>query len=95
MNYMSPETGGIRRYYVDSYMMTSPTESDALTPTEVTSATSSSWARVGLVAAASALVGGLAAAWWYRKTLHTLRQTEEFESNPEFGISSEDGDFDL
>jgi hypothetical protein len=76
-------------------MTTSPTESEALTPTEVTGAASSSWARVGVVAAASALVGGLAAAWWYRKTLKTLRQTEEFDSNPEFGISSDEGDFDL
>jgi hypothetical protein len=95
MSYISPQSWRKGRYSMDSYMMTSPTESDALTPTEVTSATSSSWARVGLVAAASALVGGLAAAWWYRKTLHTLRQTEEFDSNPEFGISPEDADFDL
>jgi hypothetical protein len=70
-------------------MKISPTESEALTPTEVTNASSSDWARVGLVAAASAMVGGLAAAWWYRKTLKSLRQAEEIEPNPQFGISTE------
>lgn len=35
------------------------------------------WVRVGLIAAGSALLGGLAAAWWYRKTLSKLRQAAE------------------
>ena len=34
------------------------------------------WFRVGVLAAASALVGGLAVAWYYRKTLARLRQAE-------------------
>lgn len=75
--------------------MTSPTESDALAPTEVTSSTSQSWTKVGIAAAASALAGGLAAAWWYRKTLKTLRQTEEIEPNPKFGIYPDEIDPDL
>jgi hypothetical protein len=29
--------------------------------------------KLGLVSAASAIVGGLAAAWWYRKTLSKLQ----------------------
>jgi flagellar basal body-associated protein FliL len=33
----------------------------------------SSWIRVGAVAAASALAGGLAAAWFYRKTLKRMQ----------------------
>lgn len=32
------------------------------------------WVRVGAIAVASALVGGLAAAWFYRKTLSLLRE---------------------
>ena len=48
------------------------------------------WLKVGVVAAGSALAGGLAAAWWYRKTLKTLRQTEEVGRNPHFG-SAPDG----
>jgi hypothetical protein len=71
-------------------MKTSPTESEALTPTEITNTASSEWARVGLVAAASALAGGLAAAWWYRKTLKILRQAEEIDPNPQFGISKDE-----
>jgi hypothetical protein len=75
--------------------MTSPTESEALSPTEVTSSTSQSWAKVGIAAAASALIGGLAAAWWYRKTLKTLRQTEEIDPNPKSWISPDQTDDDL
>jgi hypothetical protein len=33
--------------------------------------------KVGAVAAASAIVGGLAAAWFYRKTLSQLREAED------------------
>jgi hypothetical protein len=51
----------------------------------------SGWVRVGLVAAASALAGGLAAAWYYRKTLDRLHQAEahvpearQDETDPEF-----------
>jgi hypothetical protein len=34
------------------------------------------WLKMGAVAAASVLAGGLAAAWFYRKTLAQLRQAE-------------------
>ncbi|HTB98989.1 MAG TPA: hypothetical protein VK716_18415 [Terracidiphilus sp.] len=51
----------------------------------------SGWFKVGLVAAASALAGGLAAAWYYRKTLDRLHQAEANvpepradETDPEF-----------
>jgi hypothetical protein len=33
----------------------------------------SSVLKVGLISAVSALAGGLAAAWWYRKTLNKLQ----------------------
>jgi hypothetical protein len=46
----------------------------------------SGWLRTSVVAAASAAAGGLVAAWWYRKTLETLRETEETRHNPNFGI---------
>ncbi len=51
---------------------------------------SSGWFKVAAVAAASALAGGLAAAWWHRKTLAKLRQSGENASNPDFRISRED-----
>ena len=47
---------------------------------------SSGWLRLGTVAAASALAGGLAAAWWYRKTLTKLRESGESSENTQFGI---------
>jgi hypothetical protein len=34
------------------------------------------WIRVGAVAAASAVLGGLAAAWFYRKTLTQLQAVD-------------------
>jgi hypothetical protein len=42
--------------------------------------------KVGTVAVASLLAGGLIAAWWYRKTLLKLRKAEEEAQNPHFGI---------
>jgi hypothetical protein len=47
------------------------------------------WVQVGFVAVASALAGGLAAAWWYRKTLSRLQEAEESANNPQFGISDD------
>jgi len=71
------------------------TESVTSSPSEILSPGSSSWVKVGVIAAASALIGGMAAAWWYRKTLKTLRQTGEMQSNPNFGISEDESSFDL
>lgn len=45
------------------------------------------WFTVSTIAAASALAGGLAAAWYYRKTLETLRHAEEAGHSTDFGIS--------
>jgi len=49
-----------------------------------------SWLRVGAVAAASAALGGLAAAWFYRKTLSRLREAEN-EIPDYVAESTEDG----
>jgi hypothetical protein len=63
--------------------LTSPTpESDRSQPGE--------WLKVGALAAASAVAGGLVAAWWYRKTLSRLREAEENGQNLHFGISEGD-----
>lgn len=43
------------------------------------------WIKLGAIAAASAIAGGLAAAWFYRKTLNSLRQAES--EPPDSGIS--------
>jgi hypothetical protein len=69
--------------------MTNHSESDASTQKRDAGAKDSQWLKVGLVATASALAGGLAAAWWYRKTLKTLRQSEEIVQNPHFGIQKD------
>jgi hypothetical protein len=54
----------------------------------------SAWIRVGAIAAASALAGGLAAAWFYRKTLNTFREAETDEDNSEFGTTESEADSD-
>ena len=52
------------------------------------------WIKVGAIAAASALAGGLAAAWFYRNTLNKLRQAESNPENSDFGIQKEVVDSD-
>jgi hypothetical protein len=40
------------------------------------------WVKVGAIAAASAVLGGLAAAWFYRKTLSRLREAgDDFQDS--------------
>lgn len=77
---------------------------DALPTTSVDSVTSSTpdgkprpqgWLRVGLIAAASALAGGLAAAWFYRKTLKTLQEAESSGSHSAFGVSDNETEYDI
>ena len=53
------------------------------------------WVKLGMVAAASALAGGLAAAWFYRKTLNTLRNAELEREDSEFRIPDTETEFDI
>jgi hypothetical protein len=69
--------------------MSSDLESAPLTPAHGSQEDKSRWAKVGLVAVASALAGGLAAAWWYRKTLLSLQEADEGADNPHFRILDE------
>ncbi len=48
------------------------------------------WLKVGAVAAASAVLGGLAAAWFYRKTLSQLREAEDGVPSSEAGITEDE-----
>jgi hypothetical protein len=66
--------------------MPSDLESASLTPSPEPVQDKARWVKVGLLAAASALAGGLAAAWWYRKTLASLQAAEEASDNPQIGI---------
>jgi hypothetical protein len=52
------------------------------------------WMKVGAIAAASALAGGLAAAWFYRNTLNKLRQAESDPDNSDFWIQKDEADRD-
>jgi hypothetical protein len=53
------------------------------------------WIKVGAIAAASALAGGIAAAWFYRKTIEKLREAGSEGENPESGISDSETEDDL
>ena len=53
------------------------------------------WLKVSVIAAASALAGGMAAAWYYRKTLISLREAESNAGNPEFGIPDSETEYDI
>ncbi len=50
---------------------------------ELRDPTRNGWLKMGTVAAASAVLGGLAAAWFYRKTLSRLREAENEISETE------------
>ncbi len=71
-------------------MTANNSESDSYSFAERRSQQASRWLKVGIIAAASALAGGLAAAWWHRKILKTLRQTGENTINPHFGITTDE-----
>jgi hypothetical protein len=70
--------------------MENPLESSFYAAPRNPDARPSGWLKLGVVAAASVLAGGLAAAWWYRKTLTTLRQAEDNGTNPQYGSSGDD-----
>jgi len=70
--------------------MASYLESATSTSVEIETRQPSGWLRVGVVAAVSAIAGGVAAAWWYRNTLTKLRQADESTVNPHFGIPGDD-----
>jgi hypothetical protein len=70
--------------------MTKSLESSGSTGKETGHGEPDGWLKVGTVAVASALAGGLLAAWWYRSTIAKLRQAERDGENPQFGISEDD-----
>jgi predicted phage tail protein len=48
------------------------------------------WIKVTAATTVSMVLGGLAVAWWYRKTLTKLRETGENTKNPHFGMPEEE-----
>jgi hypothetical protein len=52
------------------------------------------WLKMSAVAAGSALAGGLAVAWYYRKTLTTLRHAEMATPDPDYRIQADHSDED-
>ena len=48
------------------------------------------WIKMGAIAAASAVVGGLAAAWFYRKALSQLREAENEIPDSDSEITEDD-----
>jgi hypothetical protein len=75
--------------------MTNSLDSSSSDQSKQAEARPSRWLGVGVVAAASALVGGLAAAWWYRKTLSKLHEADGGPENPDFRISGEGSSYDI
>jgi hypothetical protein len=70
--------------------MTNHVESDTSSPSQTPAAAPSGWLKLGIIAATSAVAGGVAAAWWYRNTLKKLRQAGEKPVNSQNGISGDD-----
>jgi hypothetical protein len=70
--------------------MTNHLESSSSSTSQRTTGQPSGWLKLGIVAAASALAGGLAAALWYRNTVNRFRQAEEISPHPHFGNPGDD-----
>jgi hypothetical protein len=68
----------------------SPEVCSTSTQPEAARSHSRPWIRMGVLAAASALAGGLAAAWYYRNTLNRLREAELEDSGPKSEIPDSD-----
>src|SRR3954469_17190993 len=73
---------------------TTKVESAASLASEGAGRGSPAWLKLGAIAAASALTGGLAAAWYYRKTLISLREAQSDSRNPEFRIPDSETEYD-
>ena len=71
--------------------VTNPTESNSSPNWEVANEGSPGWLKFAIFTAVSALAGGIATAWWYRKTLSKLRESGEIPQNSDFGISEKRG----
>lgn len=71
-------------------LMTSPLETKTSQSKSTEASHPSSWLKVGIFAAASALAGGMAAAWYYRKTLTRLHQAENDAPAAEFNMAEDD-----
>jgi hypothetical protein len=69
--------------------MASDLESAHLTPENESREGASRWVKVGVVAVATAAAGGLAAAWWHRKTLARLHEAEDAAGDTHFKILDE------
>lgn len=67
--------------------MSTNLESSNYEDPQVTQSKPSNWLKIALFTAGSAFAGGMAAAWWYRKTLTKLRESGETAKNSHFGIS--------
>jgi hypothetical protein len=72
--------------------MSNDLESVPLNPSPESGEKSPPWVKVGFVAAASALAGGLAAAWWYKKTLSKLQEAEGTTNRPPIEILGDESE---
>jgi hypothetical protein len=85
------ETGDAERFArMALKTMANSLESESLTKSHRANGRPTDWLKVAAVAAATALAGGLAAAWWYRSVVKKLHEADEIHTNPHFGIPGDD-----
>ena len=75
--------------------MTTDFNSDGSRNTEGSEAVAPRWLKLGAVAAASGILGGLAAAWYFRKTLAQLREEGSQDGGNPVSGNTEDQDYDI
>lgn len=76
-------------------MMTNDLQSESCEQVTPHKATTPGWVKMSVVAAASGILGGLAAAWYYRKTLAQLRGAEADETAQTGSAPVDERDYDI
>lgn len=75
--------------------MTNNLESDVSREAQPREGTTPGWLKMGVVAAASGILGGLAAAWYYRKTLAQLHGADADGAAHTDSHALEERDYDI
>ncbi|HWT66617.1 MAG TPA: hypothetical protein VN151_10935 [Terracidiphilus sp.] len=89
------DTGTSELFAGGAKPMTTDFNSNGSGEIEKAEAAATGWLKLGVVAAASGILGGLAAAWYYRKTLAQLREEDHQGGGNPVSDNPEDQNYDI
>ena len=89
------DTGAGEQFAGGAKPMTTDFNSNGYGEAENAGTAAIGWLKLGVVAAASGILGGLAAAWYYRKTLAQLREEGHLGGGNPVSDNPEDQNYDI